>query len=172
MATKIKAKIIRKPEVQLHPFTEYFKDFDKVEAVQKIFGQKTPEILHNLKVEFSGRKGYMGVSDEDGHLIISAHYLENGDLVDIYLDIIHELAHVKQFMDGQNLFDINYSYTDRPTEIEAYRHAVEEARKLGLNDERICQYLKTEWMSDEDLIQLAKSLNVECKSPKQTIHRT
>jgi len=37
-----------------------------------------------------------------------------------------------------------------------------EARRLGLSDERICRYLKTEWMSDEDLKKLTKTLNVKC----------
>ena len=104
----------------------------------------------------------MGVSDEDGHLFVSAHYLNKGDLIDIYLDVIHELAHVKQFMEGKKLFDDNYSYVERPTEVEAYSFAVEEARRLGLSDERIMEYLKTEWMSDMDLERLAKILNVKC----------
>jgi hypothetical protein len=118
-------------------------------------------VLRNLKVEFSGRRGYMGVSDVDGHLMISAHYLNNGDIIDIYLDVIHELVHVRQFMEGKDLFDNRYDYVDRPTEVEAYRHAVEEARNLGLSDARICEYLKTEWINDEELKQLAKTLNVE-----------
>ena len=104
----------------------------------------------------------MGVSDVDGHLIVSAEYLKNGELIDIYLDIIHELVHVKQFMEGKELFDRNYTYVERPTEIEAYRHAVEEARNIGLSDERICEHLKTEWMSDDDLKKLTKTLNVKC----------
>jgi len=149
--------------VTTHLFTDYFKGFEKVEAVQQIFGEKTEEVLCNLKVEFFGRKGYMGVSDEDGHLLISADYLNNGDLIEIYLDVIHELVHVKQFMEGKKLFDTNYNYTERPTEVEAYRHAVEEAKRLGLNDAQICQYLKTEWMSYEDLKNLSKALNIKCK---------
>lgn len=107
-------------------------------------------------------KGYMRVSGEDGHLVISSHYLNHGDRVDVYLDVIHELVHVRQFMEGQELFDTEYSYVERPTEIEAYRYAVEEARKLGLSDERIGRYLKTEWINNEDLQQLAKTLNVNC----------
>jgi hypothetical protein len=39
---------------------------------------------------------------------------------------------------------------------------VEEARNLGLSDEKICQYLKTEWMSEADLRRLARALNVKC----------
>jgi len=148
----------------MYPFTDYFEGFEKVEAVKRIFGEKTEEVLNNLKVEFIGTKGYMGVSDLDGHLIVNAYYLNNGDIVDIYLDIIHELVHVRQFMEGKELFDSYYRYIERPTEVEAYRFAVEEARKLGLSEQRICQYLKTEWMSNEDFKKLTKILNVKCKS--------
>jgi coenzyme F420-reducing hydrogenase delta subunit len=66
-------------------------------------------------------------------------------------------------MEGKELFDSHYSYTERPTEVEAYRHAVEEARRLGLSDARICEYLKTEWMSEKELEQLASTVNVYCK---------
>ena len=142
------------------PFTDYFIGFDKVDAVRQIFGERTEEVLSNLRVEFNGRRGYMGVSDIDGHLMISAYYLNEGDMTDIYLDIIHELVHVRQFIDGKELFDGRYNYIERPTEVEAFQHAVEEARNLGLSDERICDYLKTEWMSDDDLKRLTEILHV------------
>lgn len=147
-------------ETSTYPFTDYFKDFEKIQAVRQIFGEET-DVLRNLKDEFTWIRSYMWVSSEDGHLVVSSWYLKNGDLIDIYLDIIHELVHVKQFIDGKELFDSSHSYVDRPTEVEAYRHVVEEARNLGLSDERICDYLKTEWMIDEDLKQLAKTLNVK-----------
>lgn len=158
---QLNVKIVRKAKISTYPFNDYFKGFENVEVVRRIFGEKTEEVLRNLRVEFFGRKGYMGVSDEDGHLFISADYLNNGDLIDIYLDIIHELVHVKQFMEGKKLFDDNFSYVERPTEIEAYRITVEEAKRLGLSDERILQYLKTEWMSEEDLKKLAKTIHVK-----------
>src|SRR5512135_1832800 len=138
-----------------HNFNDYFKGFDKNEAVIGIFGDKTEETLRNLKVEFMGLFGYMGVDNTDGHLLVNARYLENGDKTDIYLDVIHELCHVKQYLDGKELFDGRYDYVDRPTEIEAYSYTVKEARRLGLSDKRICQYLKTEWMTEEDLKKLA-----------------
>jgi hypothetical protein len=135
---------------------------EDVVAVRQIFGEKTEDVLRNLRVDFIWFVGYMGVNDFNGHLMVSARYLREGDRTDIYLDLIHELVHVRQFMEGKELFDVHYSYTERPTEVEAYRIAVEEARRIGLSDERICQYLKTEWMSDEDLKRLAKALNVTC----------
>jgi hypothetical protein len=104
----------------------------------------------------------MFVNNANGHLMISAKYLKNGDRIDIYLDLIHELVHVKQFMEGKELFDVNYGYTERPTEVEAYRVAVREARRLGLSEDRICQYLKTEWMNVEEFKRLAESMDVKC----------
>jgi len=143
-------------------FTEYFKGFENVEAVKGIFGEETGAVLGTLKVEFMGFGGYMGVDDATGNLIVNPRYLNNGDKVDIYLDIIHELCHIKQFMEGKELFDSRHAYVDRPTEIEAYRYTVQEAKRLGLSDERICSYLKTEWISDSDLKRLTKTLGVNC----------
>jgi hypothetical protein len=147
---------------QTYEFADYFKGFENVEAVKRIFGEKTKEVLSNLKVKFTWLGGYMFVDGKNGNIVISSRYLNNGDRVDIYLDLIHELVHVRQFMEGKQLFDSHYDYADRPTEVEAYRYAVQEARRLGLSDERICQYLRTEWMSDEDFKRLAKNLNVKC----------
>jgi len=147
---------------ETHLFTDYFRGLEKNEAVRRIFGKRTETVLRNLKVKFTWVGGYMWIDPEDKSLVVSSHYLNNGDRIDIYLDLIHELVHVKQLMEGKKLFDVEYDYADRPTEIEAYQHAVDEARRLGLNDQQICEYLKTEWMSQEDLKRLAESVNVKC----------
>lgn len=168
MKPLLKVQIVRDVKVLTYPFTDYFKGFERVKAVREIFGEKTEEVLSNLKVEFAGMRGYMGVSNEDGHLLVSALYLKNGDVIDIYLDIIHELVHVKQkILEGKELFDDRFSYVERPTEIEAYRHAVEEARRLGLSEERIYRYLRTEWMSDEEMERLAKAMKLKCDRPDE-----
>ena len=39
------------------------------------------------------------VDGSDSHLVISKGYLNNGNKTEIYLDLIHELCHVKQFME-------------------------------------------------------------------------
>jgi hypothetical protein len=141
-------------------FLEHFKGFEKIPAVQGIFGEKTTEVLSHLSVELSWLNGYMYVDGADGHLVISKNYLNTGNRTDIYLDLIHELCHVKQFMAGKELFDPKYKYVDRPTEIEAYRYCVAEAKRLGLGDERIRLYLRTEWMSDDDFCRLTKYVDV------------
>jgi hypothetical protein len=151
------------PEVT-YPLTAYFHGFEDVDAVKRLFGDRTTDVLKGVRVQFRSRRGYMGVSDDDGRILISLEYLKRGDLLDLYLDIIHELVHVKQFLDGRPLRDRRYRYVDRPTEIEAFRHAVAEARRLGMSDARILDYLRTESMKDEDLFRLATHLDVHVRN--------
>ena len=132
-------------------------------TVRGIFGDKTEQVLRDLIIELTWFGGYMFINSSNGHLVINARYLSSGDRIDIYLDLIHELVHVKQFLEGRELFDNRYSYVERPTEIEAYRYTVKEARRIGLSDARICEYLKTEWMSKTDLQYLAKTIGVNCE---------
>ncbi|HUK84558.1 MAG TPA: hypothetical protein VLU95_01710 [Candidatus Acidoferrum sp.] len=140
-------------------FMEYFKGFEKNPAVRGIFGEETEEVLRNLKIDFIWF-GYMGVSDDDGHLMVNKRYLSTGRKEDIYLDVIHELCHVKQHMKGKELFDPRYDYVDRPTEIEAYRYAVVEAKRIGLSASEIRVYLKTEMMSTKALDKLIKNIGI------------
>jgi len=76
------------------------------------------------------------------------------------LDILHELVHIRQWHDGKELWDRRYSYVDRPTEVEAYKFAVEVARKLGMPDREIADYLRVEWTSREEHERLCRRLGV------------
>jgi len=155
-------------KIEYRPFTKYFKGFDKVEAVRKTFGARTPQVLRSLKVEFfSSKWGYMGVSDEDGHLVVSAHYLRTGNRRDIYLDVVHELVHVKQFKDGRQLFPEDFEYSTAPTEIEAYKVCIAEGRRLGMKDPEVLEYLKVPWMDDKDWRRLARNLGLKPPAPKK-----
>jgi len=145
-----------------HSFTDYFLGVEEIDAVKQIFGDMTKEVLSNLRIQFMKFGGYMGVNPSTGNLMINPNYLNNGDELDIYLDLVHELVHVRQWREGKALFGGHYKYVERPTEVEAYRYAVEEAKRQGVSSERICLYLKTEWISEADLRQLAKSLGVKC----------
>src|SRR5256885_14530417 len=82
IASKVKLPNVVIPRnVRLHyeRFLDHFKGFENVDAVRGIFGLRTKSVLRALKVEFfSSKWGYMGVSDEDGHLVVSTHYLRTG----------------------------------------------------------------------------------------------
>ncbi len=143
---------------------EYFVGFEKNSAALGIFGEETEQILKNLKIDFIWF-GYMGVDDNDGHLLINKRYLSTGSKKDIYLDVIHELCHVKQHMEGRELFDHRYDYVERPTEIEAYRYSVQEAKRIGLSSSEIRVYLKTEMMSDKALNRLIENMGINLEEP-------
>jgi hypothetical protein len=161
---KLGVWINRNANVVLHPFTEFFKGFDKIDAVRSTFGEKTEEVLANLKVEFfSFRFGYMGVSDVDGHILISTYHLQSSDFRVLYLDVVHELVHVKQFMDGKQLFNSEFEYVDSPIEVEAYKHCVNEAKRIGMTDEEIIDYLKVEWVDSDSHKRLVEAVGLRLK---------
>ena len=132
-----------------HPFLDVFGGFGEIGAVRSIFGEKTAQVLDELWVEITDGKGYMKINDEKGSIVVSGRYLREGNEVDVYLDVIHELVHIRQHLEGKELWDRRYEYVDRPTEIEAYKAAVKEARRLRMSEDELVQYLKVEWISDE-----------------------
>ncbi|MGI0090765.1 MAG: hypothetical protein ACREBS_03560 [Nitrososphaerales archaeon] len=159
---KIHPKITISRNVQsgTHRFKDIFSAFEEVESVRRVFGKNVSSELDKLTVEVFPREGFMGVSDHDGHMIASQSYLNEGEDWCVYLDVVHELVHVRQFSEGKELFDRRYAYVDRPTEIEAYVAAAEEARRIGLTDEEIFAYLEVPWITREEHLRLAKTCGI------------
>lgn len=161
-------RIPRDVPLRYERFIDRFHGFEDVAAVQAIFGPRTRQALRSLRVEyFSVPWGYMGVSDADGHLIVSTHYLKHGKARDIYLDVVHELIHVRQFAEGKTLFPDGVGYADTPTEIEAYKHCIAEGRRLGMTDRELFEYLRVEWVSEKDLRKLARNVGVQAPPRKK-----
>lgn len=144
-----------------HLFTGVFQGFEEVEAVRKIFGQATKDVLSELLVEVVDERGYMHVNAVKGSIAVSGGYLKEGNEKYLYLDAIHELVHVRQHLEGKELWDRSYKYVDRPTELEAYRVAVDEARRIGFTDGQLVDYLKVEWVSDDDFRKFLVTLGVK-----------
>ena len=143
------------------PFKDVFGGFEEVDAVRSIFGSKTDKVLTDLEVEIEDGQGYMRINDKKGSIIVNAKYLKEGEESYIYLDVVHELVHIRQHLEGKELWDKRYAYVDRPTELEAYRVAVQEARRLGLREEKIVDYLKVEWVTDEEFRRLLNTLELK-----------
>jgi hypothetical protein len=153
------------------PFVDIFTGFEEVDAVKSIFGDSVGKVLRDLRVDVQARGGYLRVDDETGNIIVSGEYLKKGDERHLYLDIIHELVHVRQFIEGKELFDRRFSYVDRPTEIEAYRACVEEGRRIGLKNDEVAEYLRVEWVTEEEFGRLCEYVGVKLKQqarPKKT----
>lgn len=155
-----KVKILKNIAASLCPFTCNSRGFDKIEVVRGLFGDETTNILATLDVEFTNETVYMRVSNLDGHLAINPDYFLEADFIEIYLDVIHELVHVKQFLEGKRS-ESEIAYVERPLEIEAYNITVEEAKTIGVSENEIIDYLNSELVNNEELKQLAGTLGIE-----------
>jgi hypothetical protein len=155
-------KIARRAPTKLYPFERYFRGFQTVPAVRELFGSSARTVLKALRVEFfSSQFGYMGTSDEDGHLLISTHHLTESDARTLYLDLVHELCHVRQYRDGKRLFYPKLSYVDAPSEIDAYAFTVREGRRIGMTDRELFKYLHVEWITPAEHRRLARHSGVK-----------
>jgi len=88
------------------------------------------------------------------------HLRESPDFT-LYLDIFHELRHILQRQDGAQLFGSSASYVRRPTEVDAYRFVVNEAKALGVSDGFLRDYLRVEWIDDGEFLELLSAVGVE-----------
>jgi len=100
------------------------------------------------------------VSPDRDCIVIGLSHLRESPAVMLFMDIYHELCHVLQRQGGANLWEPGVSYVKRWTEVEAYRFVVQEARTLGVEDAFLRDYLKVEWISDEEHLELLHELNV------------
>jgi hypothetical protein len=130
-------------------------------------------VVAQIKVFVVDRSWQMFVDNDDGSITIGLTHLQRASDAILYLDIIHELCHVKQHREGRNLYDRNKSYVDRETEIEAYLVTVQEARRIGLNEEAIVNYLRVSWITPEEHRRLVRRMDIageirDCAAQRET----
>jgi hypothetical protein len=104
--------------------------------------------------------GEMFVDNDDGSITIGLTHLQSSPDEILYLDIIHELCHVKQHLEGRDLYEPDKAYVDRETEIEAYLVTVREARRIGLSNQAIANYLRVSWITPEEHQRLARRMDI------------
>jgi hypothetical protein len=177
-------RISRRLKPGRYPLLRVFPGLDRVRAFR---GYPCPpkarrDLAHRSFVEIVNRKGewmYVAphvlppdadkrwqpiVTDDDCVVVSNFHLARSPSLV-LYMDILHELYHVVQRQGGRELWDDDYDYVDRPTELEAYRFAVEEARRLKAPDSFLREYLRVEWVSERHHRRLLKNLGVTHRDP-------
>jgi hypothetical protein len=110
---------------------------------------------------FARRRGWQPVVAPDVDCIVvgRGHFRDSPPLV-VYLDIFHELCHVLQRQGGAELWPPGVSYVQRWTEVEGYRFAVEEARRLGASDAFLREYLEVEWITKAQHRELLQTLGI------------
>lgn len=162
-----------------HPLLRVFPGLDRLPAFARypLPASGRRSLARRTEVEIAPRKGewmyvapHVKPKDADPRwrpvvtpgdcIVVSREHLKKSPALVLYLDILHELYHLIQRRNGRELWDEKYSYVNRPTEVEAYRFAVEEAQRLGVPDEFVRNYLKVEWTTPREHLRLLKNLGV------------
>lgn len=120
---------------------------------------KRKALLENTRINISLAPGYAYIDDKKGEIVLAWFYYHAGTDLDLYLDLLHEFTHIRQLRDGANLWDDRFTYTERPTEMEAYAVAVEEGRRLGMPEARIFEHLHNPWMTTEQTQKLVTDID-------------
>jgi hypothetical protein len=149
------------PGEGIHAFNEVMPGLAKREVVDAIAGDSDPEeLLERARVICFQGEGFPRVDDHTGHILCPTSYTRIHPPVVVYLDLIHELVHVRQVHDGREVYHFPEPYVDWPTEQEAYRITYEEACRLGLSDEWFWRYLSVPWIEDEEIGTLALAIGM------------
>jgi hypothetical protein len=129
-------------------------------AVRRIESPTTPidHLLEIARVRIEPGDGYVWVDDEVPAVILVERYYQRGDPRDLYLDLLHELTHLRQLAEGHSLWNESFSYVDRPTEIEGYAVAIEEGRRLGMTESELLRHLANPWMTRSDVRRLRENV--------------
>ena len=111
-------------------------------------------LLESAVVDLGAFDGSAHIEIQPPRIVLGYEYYRHGSPVDIYLDVLHEIVHLRQLSEGCELWDSRFAYVDRPTEIEGYAVAVGEAMRLGMSREQILDHLTNPWMSEADVRRL------------------
>jgi hypothetical protein len=93
-------------------------------------------------------------------IVVGRDHLRESPAITLFMDIFHELRHILQRQSGAQLFPEGKSYVERPTEIDAYRFVIDEARALGVSDEFLRDYLRVEWIDEKEFLELLAAVGV------------
>lgn len=139
-----------------HPYLALLPQAAQSPALRRICASAAGrgELLARARVRLASGKGFAYIDTEARLIVLSARYYRSGSPLDLYLDLLHELTHLRQLDEGADLWDERFAYVDRPTEIEGYAVAVEEGRRLGVSAQRLRLHLSNPWMTAEEVERL------------------
>ena len=154
------ARIVRQLPCGEHPFLALLPLVAESPAVHRIESAAMPiaRLLETARVRIERQNGYIWVDDDAPAIILAEHYYRLGSPRDLYLDLLHELTHLRQFVEAQSLWDESLHYLDRPNEIEGYAVAVQEGRRLGMTEADIVRHLSNPWMAPAEVTRLCANV--------------
>lgn len=154
------ARLDRARKPGLHPYLAIFPRADECPGVRRIEPDATKRagLLADARIDLRPGPGFAYIDVEQPAIVLAQEYYRTGSDLDLYLDLLHELTHIRQHHEGKDLWDERFAYVDRPTEIEGYAVAVEEGRRLGMEDDDVIEHLTNPWMDKADVARLEESV--------------
>ncbi len=158
-------RVTRKTAVGECKLTRVFTGLEISPSLLKVFGSKLEmvKILRHLKLRVEPNDSGLWLDRNTGTICVGYKHLSTAKAGFLYLDVIHVLVHVRQFLEGRELYDQAFEYVERPTELEAYRFTVAEARRVGMNEDEILRYLRLDAADDSELGKLVEKIGVKVR---------
>jgi hypothetical protein len=158
-------RVKRAVEIGEYKLTDVFTGLESSSSLRKVFGTKVQmsKVLRHLKLLVEPTDSGLWLDRDTGTICIGRRHLTSAKNDFLYLDAVHVLVHVHQFLEGKELYDQAFEYVDRPTELEAYRTTVAEARKVGMDEEAILRYLRMDAADDSELGKLMEKIGVKVR---------
>ncbi len=172
-------EIARSIPVGRHPLLEAFPGADRLPIANKVEPdpRERERLFRETEIELVDQDMWMYVaprevpkdlrrrwkpvvSADKDCIVVGAPHLRESSALTLYMDIYHELCHVRQRRHGADLWPPGISYVRRWTEIDAYRIVIEDARRLDASDEFLRDYLKVEWIDAGEYRELLQTLDV------------
>ena len=143
-----------------HPFVALLPLVEQSPAVRRIESSTVSlgSLLQTARVRIEPGKGYVWIDDELPAIVLVERYYRQGSPLDLYLDLIHELTHLRQLAERRDVWDERFPYVDRPTEIEGYAVAIEEGIRLGMTEDEILRHLSNPWMGSSEVRRLRNNI--------------
>ena len=148
-----------------YKLSEIFAGLESSSALKKVFGSRAQmaKIMSHLKLRIERGDSGLWLDRDTGTICIGSKHLTSAKSDFLYLDVVHVLVHVRQYLEGKELYDQAFEYVDRPTELEAYRTTVAEARRIGMDEEEILKYLRMDAADDSELGKLMERIGVKAR---------
>ena len=158
-------RVRRSASVGEYKLSEIFSGLETSYALKKVFGTKLQmaKIMNHLKLRIERGDSGLWLDRDTGTICLGAKHLISAKSDFLYLDVVHVLVHVRQFLEGKELYDQAFEYVDRPTELEAYRTTVVEARRIGMDEDEILKYLRMDAADDSELGKLMERIGVKVR---------
>lgn len=158
-------RVDRETKTGEYKLADVFEGLEQSSALTAVFGTKAEmsKTLKHLKLRVEHTDGGLWLDRDTGTICIGEKHLSTAKSGFLYLDVIHVLVHVKQFLEGRELYDQAFEYVERPTELEAYRYTIAEARRIRMSDDEILRYLRLDAVDDSELGKLIEKIGVKTR---------